>query len=178
MPEIGQENRSAKFVIQDINSNEIYIKYYQKTDEMSIKNIQDSLNTVNNISANLEENKEDIASNLEKINNIKKTYLKNVYNILLYDQKTQIDFRKDIFYKKVFDVDANKNDFVEIAFKIELEYQDTDDRNYVKTIYELFDENDNKLYKKSIINNDYLYFSNRLIIDENIFYNFTKNVKK
>ena len=31
-----------------------YIKYYQKTDEMSIKNIQDSLNTVNNISSNLE----------------------------------------------------------------------------------------------------------------------------
>ena len=33
-------------------------------------------------------------------------------------------------------------------FKIELEYQDTDDRNYVKTIYEIFDENDNSLYVK------------------------------
>ena len=46
---------------------------------MSIKNIEDSLNTVNNISVNLEkidENKENIASNLEKINNIKKIYLK------------------------------------------------------------------------------------------------------
>ena len=37
---------------------------------MSIKNIEDTLNTVNNISANLEENKENIASTLEKINNI------------------------------------------------------------------------------------------------------------
>ena len=178
MPKTGHEDRSAKFVIQDINSNKIYIKYYQKTD-MSVRNIQDSLNTVNNISVILEENKKDIASNSEKINNIKKTYLKNVYNILLYDQKTQIDFRKDIFYEKVFDdVNANKNDFVEIAFKIELEYQDTDDRHYVKSIYEIFDENNNRLYIKSVTNNDYLYFPNRLIIDENIFYNFTKNVKK
>ena len=56
--------------IQDINSNKIYIKYYQKTDEMSIKNIQDSLNTVNNFSADLEQidtNKDDISSNSGKI---------------------------------------------------------------------------------------------------------------
>ena len=51
MPKIGQENRTAKFIIHDINSNKIYIKYYQKTDEMSIKNIEDSLHTVNNISS-------------------------------------------------------------------------------------------------------------------------------
>ena len=69
----GKEDKSAKFIIQDINSNKIYIKYYQKSDEMSIKNIKDSLNTVNNISANLEkinENKENIASNLEKIDDL------------------------------------------------------------------------------------------------------------
>ena len=178
MPKTGNENRSAKFVIQDINSNKIYVKYYQKTDEMSVKNIQDSLNTINNISKQIDNNKDNITSNLEKINYIKKTYLKNLYNILLYDQKNQIDFGKDIFYEKVFDVDADLNDFVEIAFKIELEYQDTDDRHYVKSIYELFDENDNRLYIKSVTNNDYLYFSNRLIIDEYIFYNFIKNVKK
>ena len=49
----NQQNRPAKFIIYDINSNKIYMKYYQRTDEMSIKNIEDSLNTVNNISANL-----------------------------------------------------------------------------------------------------------------------------
>ena len=73
MPKTGQENRSAKFIIQDVNSNKIYVKYYQKTDEMSIKNIQDSLDTVNNISSNLEqidENKDNIASNVEKIDDI------------------------------------------------------------------------------------------------------------
>ena len=110
-------------------------------------------------------------------NNISKPYLKNIYNILIYESKTQIDFR-GIFFEKVFDVNANKNDFVEIAFKIELEYQDTDDRNYVKMICELFDEYNNSLYIKSVTNNNYVYFSNKIIIDENIFLNFNKNIKK
>ena len=45
-PKETQQNRSAKFTIQDINSNKIYIKYFQKTEEMSIKDIQDSLDNV------------------------------------------------------------------------------------------------------------------------------------
>ena len=45
-PKETQQNRSAKFTIQDINSNKIYIKYFQKTEEMSIKDIQDSLDSV------------------------------------------------------------------------------------------------------------------------------------
>ena len=63
-------------------------------------------------------------------------------------------------------------------FKIDLQYEDISERNYAKTIYEIFDENDNSFYVKSTNNNKYLYFSNRVIVDENIFYNFTKNVKK
>ena len=35
-------------------------------------------------------------------------------------------------------------------FKINLQYEDISERNYVKTIYEIFDENDNSLYVKSI----------------------------
>ena len=110
-------------------------------------------------------------------NNISKPYLKNVYNILFYESKTQIDFR-GIFCENVYDVNANKNDFIEMKFKIDLLYQDTYDRNYVKTICEIFDETNNSLYIKSITNNNYIYFSNRLVVDENILYNFTKNVKK
>ena len=53
-PKPTQQNRSAKFIIQDINSNKIYIKYYQKTDEMSIKNIQNSLTSVNSISTRVD----------------------------------------------------------------------------------------------------------------------------
>ena len=92
-------------------------------------------------------------------------------------KRTQIDFR-NLFYEKVFNVNASVNSFIEMNIKILLEYQDTDDRHYVKTIYEIFDENDNSLYIKSITNNDYQYFSNKLIIDENIFYNFNKDIKK
>ena len=110
-------------------------------------------------------------------NNNSKSYLKNVYNILFYDKKTQIDFR-NLFYEKVFDVNANENDFIEMKFKIDLQYESISERNYVKTIYEIFDENDNRLYIKPVTNNDYAYFSNRVIIDENIFYNFNKVVRK
>ena len=51
------------------------------------------------------------------------------------------------------------------------------ERIYVNTYYEIFDENNNSLYISSINNNDYQYFSNKVSIKENIFYNFTKNVK-
>ena len=97
--------------------------------------------------------------------------------MLFYNKKTQINF-KGIFYEKVFELNANKNDFIEMKFKINLQYEDISERNYVKTIYEIFDENNNSLYIKSVTNNDYVYFSNRVNIDENIFYNFNKNVKK
>ena len=63
-------------------------------------------------------------------------------------------------------------------FKIDLEYEDILERNYVKTIYEIFNENENRLYVKSINDNRYLHFSNRVIVDENIFYNFTNSIKK
>ena len=63
-------------------------------------------------------------------------------------------------------------------FKISLEYEDISEKNYAKTIYEIFDNDDNSLYVKSVNNNDYQYYSSKIFIDEYIFYNFTKNVKK
>ena len=171
-------------------SNFINIRYYKKINSISIiNNLGDIENSVlsnkSNISTNLikiNSNEDDIFYNLNEINYLKNNkstqYLKNIYNILIYDSKIQIDFRKDIFYEKIFDVNANQNDFVEISFKIQLEYRDIDDRHYVKLIYELFDENNNSLYIKSVNNNEYLYFSNKMSIDENIFYNFTDNIKK
>ena len=172
------------------NSNFLTIKYYKKINLISVNNnLNDIENNIlsnkNDISSNLikiNSNEDDILYNLSEINNIKNNktnqYLKNIYNILIYESKTQIDFREDIFYEKIFNIDAAINDFIEINFKIGLEYRDTDDRHYVKSIYQIFDENDNSLYIKSVTNNDYAYFSNRLIIDENIFYNFITNVKK
>ena len=65
-----------------------------------------------------------------------------------------------------------------MKFKTDLQYDDISERNYVKTIYQLLDENNNSLYIKSINNNEYSYFSNRIIVDEDIFLNFTKDIKK
>ena len=171
-------------------SNFLNIKYYKKINLISINNnlgdVENSiLSNKNDISTNLiniNTNENNIAYNLNEINYLKNNkstqHLKNVYNILFYDSKKQISFKDEIFYDKIFDIDAAINNFIEINFKIGLEYRDTDDRHYVKSIYEIFDENDNSLYIKSVTNNDYAYFSNRLIIDENIFYNFITNVKK
>ena len=83
-PKETQQNRSARFTIHDINSNKIYIKYFQKTDEMSIKDIQDSLDNVKNITS--------------KIDNLEKSiYLKNLLNILYHDVDVKIT---DIFFEK------------------------------------------------------------------------------
>ena len=159
------------------------------------ENIEKNKNYISSNSSKIDTNKNDISTNLTKINinediiaynlseinytknNISKPYLKNIYDILFYNKKYQIDFR-NLFYEKDFDVNANKNDFIEMNFKIDLQYDDISEKNYVKTIYELFDENDDSLYIKSVTNNNYTYFSNRVIVDEKIFYNFFKNVKK
>ena len=177
----------------DDNDNYVNIDYLDRNNEERINtNKNDILSNLskintnkNDISTNLikiNSNEDDILYNLSEINYIKnnnsKSYIKNIYNILFYDKKTQISFKEDIFYEKVFDINAGINDFIEMNFKIELEYRDTDNRHYVKSIYEIFDENNNSLYIKSINNNEYSYFSNRVIIDENIFYNFINNVKK
>ena len=175
----------------DITSNLTKINNNSSDISSNLSDISSNLSKINNNSSdissnliNINTNEDNIAYNLNEINYLKNNnksvqYLKNVYNILIYDSKTQISFKEeDIFYEKVFDINADINDFVEIFFKIQLEYRDTDDRHYVKSIYELFDENNNSLYVKTVNNNEYLYFSNKMTIDENIFYNFNKNIKK
>ena len=157
----------------------INIDYLDRNNEgridMNKKDISNNLIKINS-------NEDDISSNLEKINNIKnnnsKSYLKNVYNILFYNNNEQISFKDEIFYEKEFDVNASINDFIEIKFKIGLEYRNINDRNYVKNIYEILDKNNNRLYIKTISNDEYSYFSNKVIIDENIFYTFTKKIEK
>ena len=75
-------------------------------------------------------------------NNISKSYLKNIYDIIFYDEKTQVDFR-NLFYEKIFAIDAKQNDFIEINFKMLLEYENINEKNYVNTVYEIYDENNN-----------------------------------
>ena len=134
-----------------------------------------------NISCNLINmrlNEDNIAINLTKIKelNQNKTYLKNLENILFYDKNTQVDF-KGTFFEKIFKVTAKQINFIELNLKILLEYEDMSQRIYVNTYYEIFDENNNSLYISSINNNDYQYFSNKVFVEEKIFYNSAKNVK-
>ena len=165
--------------IDDDNDNYINIDYVNRNNDNNKKvdtNTKDILSNLGKINTNVT----DISSNLNEINYLKnnKSYLKNVYNILFYNNNEQISFKDEIFYEKEFNVNASINDFIEIKFKIALEYRRIDYRNYVKNIYEILDENDNSLYIKSASNSEYSYFSNRAIIDEEIFYTFTKNLKK
>ena len=87
-------------------SNFLSVKYYKKINLISVHNnlgdIENSvLSNKNDISTNLikiNSNEDDILSNSSEIdyikNNNSKSYLKNIYNVLFYDEKTQIDFRK------------------------------------------------------------------------------------
>ena len=184
---------TGNFNLEFINESFIKVSYLDKNDislkiENNENNILSNLGKIdankNDISTNLikiTSNEDDILYNLNEINYLKnnssKSYLKNVYNILFYDRKTQVSFR-NYFFERVFDINSNINDFIEMSFKISLQYENILETAYVKTLYELFDENDNSLYIKSVNNNDYSYYSNKIFIDENIFYNFTKNIKK
>ena len=144
------------------NSNFLCVKYYKKINLISVNsNLDDLENTIltnkNNISTNLikiNSNEDDILYNLSEINHIKnnnsKSYLKNIYNIIFYNEKTPIDFG-NLFYEKIFKVNAKENDFIGMKFKIDLEYEDISERNYIKTICQLFDENNNSLYIKSVV---------------------------
>ena len=155
-PKESQQHRSAKFIIRDINSNKIYIKYFQKTNEMSIKNIQDSLNTVKNIE-----------------NNIK---LKNVYNILFYNERKQIDF-KNYFFDKSYLLNIKKDDFIEIDLRMLLDYENIDNSNIIITEFRLYND-DEQIYTDTFNNGDYISHKNFVFINKNIFYNFEKDTTK
>ena len=149
-PKETQQHRSAKFTIQDINSNKIYIKYLQKTEEMSIKNIQDSLN---------------------------KNYLKNFYNELYHENDLKVSH---IFYDKTFTINAKKTDFLEVYFKIQLDYDNLSNAKYVDTNFILYDmSNGKELFSRSYDNDDYIGVANVNIILQNAFYyTFDRDVNK
>ena len=168
--------------INDDNENYINVDYLDRNNDGNNEQVDINVRDISTNLIRINSNEDDILYNLSEINYLKnnssKSYLKNIYNILFYDKKTQINFRDEIFYEKVFDINANKNDFLEMNFKIDLEYENISERNYVKTIYQILDENNNSLYIKSVTNDYYSYFSNRVTIYEDIFLNFTKINKK
>ena len=179
-PKETQQHHSARFSIQDINSNKIYVKYFQKTDEMSIKDIQDGLNNVKNISNDLKQintNKSDIASNLGKIDDLStKIKLKNIKNILFYDVRDQINF-KGLFFNKTFELNIKKNDFIEIDLKMLLDYENIKEAHIVITEFKLYNDNDEQIYISTYNNGDSISYKNFVFINKHIFYNFEKDTK-
>ena len=172
------------FNLELINENFTNIIYLDKNDislkiEKNKSDISSNLEIINTNKNRIEDNDADITYNLRQISKIKndKTYLKNVYDILFYDKKIQIDI-DDLFYEKVFDDDAKQNDFIELDFKISLEYELVQEKTYIRSIYEIKDINNNFLYIKTIDHNTYTYFENKLFINEKIFYNFDKSIEK
>ena len=164
MPKPTQQNRSARFDIQDINSNKIYIKCYQKTDEMSIKNIQDSLNTVNSITS--------------KIDNLEKSiYLKNLFNELYHEVDIKVSH---IFFDKTFLVNAKRNDFLEVYFKMLLKYDNISNAKYVTSNFILYDmSNGQELYSISYRNSDYIGITNiDVLLNNSFLFNFDNDVNK
>ena len=71
-----------------LKSNYLTVKHYKKINTLSVNNnLTDLENDISLSLKKIETNKNNISSNLEKINNISKSYLKNVYNILIYGSK-------------------------------------------------------------------------------------------
>ena len=189
---IKDANNTTEVICKLYNSyksNFLNIKYYKKINLISVNNnLGDIENNIssnkNNISTNLikiNSNENDILSNLNEINSIKnnnsKSYLKNIYNILFYNEEKQIN-SGEIFYEKIFVIDSKQDDFIEINLKMLIEYEDISQKKFVRSIYEILDENNNSLYFLQINNDNYQYFSNKLSINENIFYNFNNDIKK
>ena len=154
-PKSDQQHRTAKFIVRDINSNKIYLKYFQKTDEMSIKDIQDSLNAVNSMTS--------------------KIYLKNLFNELYHENDISIEH---IFFEKIYTINAKRNDFIEVYFKLLIKYDDVSNSKHITTNFILYD-GDVELISYSYDNNDYIGNSNTGILLNNAFYyNFDKDVNK
>ena len=166
-PKETQQNRSARFTIRDINSNKIYIKYFQKTDEMSIKDIQDSLDTVKNISNEIENLDKKIDDSIK---------LKNIENILFYDERDQINF-KGIFFDQTFELNIKKNDFIEIDLRMLLDYENINESHIVITEFKLYNDNDERIYIATYNNGDSISYKNFVFINKHIFYNFQKDTK-
>ena len=112
-------------IYNTFNSNFLSIKYYKKINLISVNNnVGDLENMILSYSSKIDTNKNDISTNLIKINsneddilynlseityikNNSRSYLKNVYNILYYNNKVKINFNNN-FYNKTFEVNTKK----------------------------------------------------------------------
>ena len=110
-------------------------------------------------------------------NNISTQYLKSIYNILFYDKKTQVDFRNN-FYNKTFELNAKKDDFIEINLKMLLDYENINKSHNVITAFRLINDNKEEIYVATYINGNDILYKSFVFFSKSIFYNFEKDTKK
>ena len=104
-----------------------------------------------------------------------KLYLKNLYNDIYHDNDISIEH---IFFDKTYTIDAKRNDFIEVYFKLLIKYEDVSNSKHITTNFILYD-GDVELISYSYDNNDYIGNSNTDILLNNAFYyNFNKDVNK
>ena len=183
---------TGNFNLELINENFVNISYLDKND-ISLKIDTNARDISTNLSK-IDVNKDDIATNLIKINsnkddilynsteidylknNMSKSYLKNIYNILFYDYKKQINFN-ELFFNKTFNLNVKKNDFIEIDLKMKLEYEDIDDSKIIKTEIKLYNDINEEIFISNYINKDSISYSNFVFLNKNILYNFIEDTK-
>ena len=132
--------------------------------------IQKKIDNISSNMLNLEkinENKNNISSYLTKINKIN-SFMKNSYNDLIDDFNYHTE-NKTFIFEKEYNMEYNINSFIEIDYNILLNYENINERNYVKSTYEIRDSEKNVLYTSIIDHNKYSYFENYLTIKEKIF---------
>ena len=84
----------------------------------------------------------------------------------------------NIFYEKIFDVNANNTSYLYGSFKMLLETDNTRLSEYITISREIFDEFNNRIYSKSSTLNKFKHLGNNIIINTNIVYYFKKDIKK
>ena len=148
-------HRHNRHGIGNINCELDYNENYIKIDYVSRDNISSIKENKKNIASNLINmniNEDNIAINTSEIEYLKKSkiYLKNLYNEIFHNEKTQILFSNDkFFYEKVFEDNYNINDFIEISLDFIVEIDNISNLSYVKIRYNIYDDNDNRLYIKT-----------------------------
>ena len=104
------------------------------------------------------------------------TNLKNVYNIKYYDYKKEIKFNESFFNKK-FNLNLKKNDFIDVDIKMKLEYEDIDDSKIINTSIILYNDMDEEIFILNFNNKDSISYSNFVLLNENILYNFIEDTE-
>ena len=169
-PKETQQNRSGKFTIQDINSNKIYVKYFQKTKEMSIKDIQDALDNVKDISSDLEKINKNLSST--HVNILKKVF---IYDIELPYKELKFNYinKSYLIFSKEIEFNFKSFNYIEIYSEIlfnyindydiglfKTEYIFYDDRNIQIEKFEKYQTNSGKNLNNYLITKDYMLFIN------------------